>query len=166
MYKLLILITIALNIFTSTPALAWVENGQICNYSGKYSRKTCRDPKDAADLQRALDDDNATRARIALTNRYDSCQFSVFKGWPSEVSRLRKKIESEKYILGLANSEKYWAAQDIGKSALLPSETVRSAYQTLSTFNTLASDSQKQLALYEWCLHCALKNPNSEKDCM
>jgi hypothetical protein len=157
--------TILISLFLTNSAFGWVENGQICNYQGKYSRKNCRDPKDAADLQKALDDDKVTRTSIALSNRYEACQFSILKGWSSEVDRLKKKIESEKYFLGLANSERYWANEDIKKSPVLPSETVRSAYETLSTYNGMAADSQKQLALYEWCLQCAMKKPKGEADC-
>jgi hypothetical protein len=78
---------------------------------------------------------------------------------------LKKKIESEKSFLGLANTERYWANEDIRKSAVLPSETVRSAYDTLSTFNGMAAESQKQIASLEWCVQCAMKRPTGEADC-
>ena len=81
--RLVIKILFLLLIFLMTPTYAWVENGLICYTHGKHHLKSCREPRDAADLQRAIDDDKATSARINLSNRYDSCQFSMFKGWDS-----------------------------------------------------------------------------------
>ena len=68
-------------------------------------------------------------------------------------------------MLGFANSEKYWAAEDIRKSEVLPSETVRSAYSTMSIFNQMSSESEKKIALNNWCLSCAMKKPKDYMDC-
>lgn len=164
MKKLQLITFVFLLVFPHAHA-RFVENGQICSRVGKHMTKSCREPKDQSELIAVIEEEKYWNERINLSNRYDSCEFSVFRGWDSEIARLEKKKKSEIKFLELINSERYWAAEDIRKRNVLPSDTVRSAYDTLGAFNPMAEKSQQKLNLYTWCVECAKRSPKSYEDC-
>jgi hypothetical protein len=154
-----------LAVISDSAEARFVENGQICHYVGKHRHKSCRDPLDSGEIQRVLEEERQWNMEFAIEKRYDLCQFSMFKGWSSEQERLRGKIKSEQNILEFINKERYWASEDIRKSNVLPSETVRSAYGTLALYNGMAATANEKLSLYSWCLECAKRQPKNYKDC-
>jgi len=143
----------------------FVENGQICSIAGRHQIKRCRPPKDQQELQAVLAEQKATEIRISASNKFDSCGFSMFKGWPAEIGRLQKNIESKKFILGFSQKEIYWANEDLKKSAYLPSETVRAAAETVRFHGGIARDAQIKISTYQWCIQCAMKSPKGYQDC-
>jgi hypothetical protein len=159
----LIVVAIALSIHGAFAA--FVENGQVCYYSGKFHHKNCRDPKDPSEIQRILDEQREASARLALRERYDSCGFSSFRGWPGEIKRLNELIATQRSVLGFAASERQWALDDLRKSNVLPSETIRSAQQSASIHGGIIQDASRKISTYEWCIACAQRGAKRYEDC-
>jgi len=95
----------------------------------------------------------------------ESCNFSSFRTWDSEVERIQKNIVGLDQLIKMVSDEIYWANKDISKQDFLPSETVRNAYSQLSVNQMMNAKYQEMKVKNIFCLDCALKRKNGASDC-
>jgi hypothetical protein len=147
---------------TSAYASGYVVGNQVCQKvgasSGRPGKVTCRAPIDEYEIPRLL-------AQSDYYKAINLCQFSVLKGWGSEKERIRSSISLNERIISRLEREVYWASEDIKKSAYLPSETVRTAYETLSRSGSRLQSKRTENIGLKWCLSCADAQSNGAKNC-
>jgi len=94
-----------------------------------------------------------------------ACAFSSFRSWGSEVSRIEQKLKASQDIRAYLAKELYWAQQDIQKQNVLPSDTVRAAYESAKMWSEMVLDTDREINAYTWCVQCARGRAQGKPSC-
>ena len=141
-------------ILPSTPSYAssYVKSGEVCHRVGRRNIELCRPPKYEGELDKVRE---RRKAYSAYYDKKQRCEFSGFRTWSAERSRLRGKLETARSSFSYWNQELNWAQRDISRAEYLPSETLREAYASLSLFAPLVAEAKEDIRAFSWCLECA-----------
>lgn len=95
----------------------------------------------------------------------DECKFSMFSTWSDEIAKKQKKIKILSEERQEMVTEMYWAQEDIRKQDVLPSETVRDAYDLVKEIRVIIAEDNARLRVEESCLQCATARKNGAASC-